>query len=489
MTQPAGPLLDVIIFGGTGDLSLRKLLPALYQLTVEGHTTQIRKILCCARHPISRDELHQKIAKSFAAHKATVTETGLGTFLQHVDYAAIDVYQPPSYVTLTDSIEQYDLHPKLFYFATAPELYGPICRQLSQQNLITKGSRVVLEKPIGSDLESCKTINAQVGEAFSESAIFRIDHYLGKETVQNLIALRFGNSLLAPIWNSQYISNVQITVAETVGIEGRTSYYTKVGAFKDMVQNHLLQLLCLVAMEPPNSLHADAIRDEKVKVLRALAPFDDQTAQRYTVRGQYQQGNIQGEYVRAYGEEINDITDSHTETFCALKICVDNWRWTGVPFYVRTGKRLARRFSEIVIEFKPQPFSIFERGNGESGSNRLLIRLQPEENITLWMFGKKPELAPSMSLQSIPLDLTASHRADNDVTYDAYVRLLLDVINNNQTLFMRRDEVETAWSWADSLVGAWQVNAQPPLSYPAGGMGPEAAARLIGHDNLRWFAG
>jgi glucose-6-phosphate 1-dehydrogenase len=254
-----------------------------------------------------------------------------------------------------------------------------------------------------------------------------------------------------------------------------------------MVQNHLMQLLCLVAMEPPNSLHADAIRDEKVKVLRALAPFDARAAAKYTVRGQYQQGIVQGENVHAYAQEISDTSDSHTETFCALRASVNNWRWTGVPFYLRTGKRLARRFSEIVIEFKPQPFSIFPLQHGEQACNRLLIRLQPEENITLWMLNKKPELSPSMSLQSVPLDLTASHRSEKDTGYDAYVRLLLDVINNNQTLFMRRDEVETAWSWADSLIGAWQELRQPPLPYLAGSMGPDAAVNLIGRDNLNWF--
>jgi glucose-6-phosphate 1-dehydrogenase len=326
-----------------------------------------------------------------------------------------------------------------------------------------------------------------VGCAFAEDAVFRIDHYLGKESVQNLLALRFGNSILAPVWNNQYISNVQITVAETVGVEGRISYYANTGAFKDMVQNHLLQLLCLVAMEPPNSLDANAIRDEKVKVLRALTPFDTKRARADSVRGQYQPGLIDGQPVPGYRDEIADQGDARTETFVALRATIDNWRWAGVPFYLRTGKRLARRFSEIVIEFKPQPFSIFAQESARESCNRLLIRLQPEENTTLWMMHKKPVLSSSMELQPVLLDLMAARQEAKYSSYDAYVRLLLDVINNNQTLFMRRDEIETAWIWADSVIAAWRQLKQEPLPYLAGSMGPDAAINLVARDNAEWF--
>jgi len=479
--------VDIVIFGGSGDLSLRKLLPALFQLTAEKHTTQVRRILCCGRDQKTADEFRVRVAESLRKHKTFLTDDQLQNFLQLVFYVGIDVYQANNFPALKTALPDYDTQPKLFYLATPPELFGPVCHQLAQQQLIPQGSRVVLEKPIGSDLESCRAINAEVAEAFDESAIFRIDHYLGKETVQNLIALRFGNSLLGPVWNNQYISHVQITVAETVGIEGRTSYYTKFGAFKDMVQNHLLQLLCLVAMEPPNSLQADAIRDEKVKVLRALAPFTPESAALHTVRGQYREGIVQGEKVAAYGQEVSDSEDQNTETFVALRTTVNNWRWAGVPFYLRTGKRMTRRFSEIVIEFKPLPFSIFSHRPGEQTNNRLLIRLQPEENITLSMLHKKPELSPKMMLQPVELDLTASRRESKTGSYDAYVRLLLDVINNNQTLFMRRDEVETAWSWADGLIAAWRELQTSPLPYLAGSMGPDASINLVGRDNVTWF--
>lgn len=483
MPDTASPL-DIVIFGAAGDLALRKLMPALYRLTREARTGLIGRIVGCGRSALSDEAYRELVGGALKRHANAGTASA--DFLGRVSYATLDA-TTANYDALAQALAERNA-PRLFYLATAPELFGPICRQLAQQQLITPGSRVVLEKPIGGDLASCHAIHDEVATAFPESAIFRIDHYLGKEAVQNLLALRFGNALLMPVWSNQYISHVQITVAEAVGVEGRTSYYTKFGAFRDMVQNHLLQLLCLVAMEPPNSLQADAIRTEKLKVLQALTPFDADYARRHLVRGQYRAGVVQGQPVPGYDDEVKERGDAATETFVALRVGIDNWRWAGVPFYLRTGKRLSKRCSDIVIEFKPQPFSIFGAAeDGRATCNRLLIRLQPEENITLWMMNKEPGLDSGMQLQPVALDLLDSVQAAYARNHDAYERLLLDVLNGRQTLFMHRDEVETAWRWADGAIAAWREQADMPLPYAAGSMGPAAAAELMRRDGLGWF--
>ena len=374
---------------------------------------------------------------------------------------------------------------RLYYMATLPSLYGEICGQLHRSGLVNNHSGVVLEKPLGHDLKSCQQINEQVSQVFAEEETFRIDHYLGKETVQNLLAVRFGNPLLSPMWQNTFVDNVQITVAEDIGVEGRADYYAKTGALRDMLQNHVLQVLSIVAMEPPTSLNASDIRDEKMKVLRALMPITPDTARESTVRGRYSSGAVNGEAVKGFLDEADFGNADATETFVAIKASINNWRWAGVPFYLRTGKRLSRRYSEIVIEYKRQPFSLFANDPNEL-TNKLVIRLQPDETISLHTLNKKPGLTNKLSLQPVELHLTDESRKNNS-SYDAYERLLLDAINGDQTLFMRRDEVETAWRWVDTIIDAWEKNSTPIKDYNAGTMGPSAATALTAVDGRSWY--
>jgi len=370
--------------------------------------------------------------------------------------------------------------------ATAPDLFGPLCAQLAKTELITQKARVVLEKPIGRDLASAKTINDCVGAVFAEEQIFRIDHYLGKEAVQNLMVLRFANSLFEPLWSSGRIDHVQITVAERIGVEGRGGYYDKSGALRDMVQNHILQLLCLAAMEPPNAFTAAGVRDEKLKVLRALKPFTRADVDHKIVRGQYRAGASNGGAVPGYLEEIESSTGtSKTETFVAIKAEIENWRWAGVPFYLRTGKRLAMQASEIVIQFRDVPYSIFSKEAGTLAANRLVVRLQPDEGVQLSLMTKNP--APGgLHVREAPLNLSF---ADTFKVRSpgAYERLLMDVVRGDATLFMRRDEVEAAWAWIEPILEAWQAQPEPPKPYAAGSWGPSAAIALIERDGRTWW--
>ena len=340
-----------------------------------------------------------------------------------------------------------------------------------------------MEKPIGRDHASARALNDAIGKVFSEQQIFRIDHYLGKETVQNLMALRFANGLYEPLWNSAHIDHVQITVAETVGLEGRAGYYDKAGALRDMVQNHMLQLLCLVAMEAPSSMDADAVRDEKLKVLRSLRRINGNEAPKITVRGQYRAGASASGPVNGYIEELEN-RQSRTETFVAIKAEIANWRWAGVPFYLRTGKRLATRASEIVIEFKQIPHNIFGEGAGNIIANQLVIRLQPDEGVKQWIMIKDPGPG-GMRLKHVPLDMSFAGTFDAR-NPDAYERLIMDVVRGNQTLFMRRDEVEAAWKWIDTIQAAWQDNSQEVQGYTAGTWGPSASIALIERDGRTW---
>ncbi|MCC2689816.1 MAG: zwf [Rhizobiaceae bacterium] len=342
----------------------------------------------------------------------------------------------------------------------------------------------MLEKPIGHDLESARRINDEVGGVFAEEQIYRIDHYLGKETVQNLLALRFANSLFEPLWNSGHIDHVQITVAETVGVESRGGYYDTSGALRDMVQNHLMQLVCLVGMEPPVSLDKEAVRDEKIKVLRSLSPIGIENISTTTVRGQYRAGAVGGTAVRGYLEEEGIGSDSLTETFVALKAEVQNWRWSGVPFYLRTGKRMQEKVSEIVIQFRPIPHSIFPREAGETAPNRLVVRLQPDEAIGLHLIAKEPGPG-GMRLREVPLNLSFAQTFKNRFP-DAYERLLMDVVRGNPTLFMRRDEVEAAWIWVERILDAWASRSERPKPYIAGTSGPSQAIALIERDGRTW---
>ncbi|QFU77411.1 glucose-6-phosphate dehydrogenase [Halioglobus maricola] len=479
-------MVDLVIFGGTGDLSTRKLLPALYQLQRHSLADRLHRIIATGRGVMDsasfREDARTNLQKFLP--EGTWDDDQWEAFSARLEYVKIDADSPEDYRELATLLEGSEAPGRLYYLATLPSLYGEICSQLDTAGVVNDACRVVLEKPLGHDLESCRTINEQVAQVFEEEATFRIDHYLGKETVQNLLALRFGNQLFHPMWNNTFISSVQITVAEDIGVAGRGSYYADTGALRDMVQNHLLQVLSLVAMEPPATLKATDIRDEKMKVLRCLEPIDSANVKERTVRGRYAAGAVGGEAVKGFLEEdaFHDAND--TETFVALKANINNWRWAGVPFYLRTGKRLSRRYSEIVIEYRRQSFSLFANDPQEL-TNKLVIHLQPEESISLHTVNKKPGLTSKLKLQPVELHLTDESQSKRD-SYDAYERLLLDAIHGDQTLFMRRDEVETAWHWIDSIIEAWEENGSAIKSYNAGTMGPNASTALIAVDGGSW---
>ncbi|MEX1667514.1 glucose-6-phosphate dehydrogenase [Zhongshania guokunii] len=484
MTQSQSAQL--VIFGGTGDLALRKLQPALYKLQREGFLDNVCSIMALGRADISHDDYRKqvktKMREFLPAH--FWDEQHWQNFAAKLCYVSLDVNCLKDYHRLSDSINQHADAATVFYLATHSTLYTSICRNLHSIGIVNGQSRVVLEKPLGHDLASCTEINHEVLQVFPEKNIFRIDHYLGKETVQNLLVLRFGNALFGPLWNSQYIDNIQITVAEDIGVEGRGDFYAKTGALRDMVQNHLLQLLCLVAMEPPANLRADTIRDEKVKVLQALRPITAANVKAKTVRGQYIAGAVNAAPVAAFLDETGFEDSETTETFVALQADLHNWRWEGTPFYLRTGKRLSRRFSEIVVELKKHPFSLFE-GDPNDLPNKLVIRLQPEENITLYKVNKKPGLGRQLKLEQVELNLDADLH-DELQAHEAYERLLLDVLEGDQTLFMRRDEVEACWAWVDSIISAWQEAGIKPKTYAAGSMGPNAALALPEKHGRSW---
>ena len=402
-------------------------------------------------------------------------------FIQRLAYVPVDVQGEGGWSELKACLGESE-RIRVFYLATGPDLFGPICENLGKHGL-AENARVVVEKPIGKSLASAKAVNDAIGHSFPEDRVYRIDHYLGKETVQNLMALRFANALFEPLWNAEHIDHVQITVAETLGVETRAGYYDTAGALRDMIQNHMLQLVCLVAMEPPTSLAADSVRDEKLKVLKSLVPLVGEHALEATVRGQYRAGASAGGPVRGYLDELGKPSSS-TETFVALRADIANWRWAGVPFYLRTGKRLASRVSEIVVAFRPIPHSVFDTNAGPVRANRLVIRLQPDEGVKLWLMIKDPGPG-GMRLRHVPLDMSF---ADVFLTRnpDAYERLLMDVVRGNQTLFMRRDEVEAAWTWVGPILDAWGATQDGPRPYTSGTWGPSSAIALIERDRRTW---
>jgi glucose-6-phosphate 1-dehydrogenase len=475
---------DYVVFGATGDLSLRKLLPALYERDRDGQLPGDGRIIGVSRSAFSGAEFRAQAADALARHAAPLDPDATDRFLARLDHVTADAQGAEGWDALAALLEGSADKVRVFYLATHPDLFGPICQRLERAGLATARSRVVLEKPIGRDLASARRINDEVGAVFAEGQIFRIDHYLGKETVQNLLALRFANALFEPLWNSGGIDHVQITVAESLGIERRGGYYDRSGALRDMVQNHLLQLLCLVAMEAPASLEREAVRDEKLKVLRALAPLTGADALTHSVRGQYRAGAIDGEPVAGYLDEEGVAADSATETFVSLKAELRNWRWAGVPFYLRTGKRLPQRVSEIVIQFRPVPHSIFGAAAGATLPNRLVVRLQPDEHIRLRLMTKEPGPG-GLRLRAAALNLSFAETFKRRVP-DAYERLLMDVVRGNPTLFMRRDEVEGAWEWAEGLLGAWRDSGERPKPYTAGTWGPSAAIAMIERDGRTW---
>jgi glucose-6-phosphate 1-dehydrogenase len=476
---------DCIVFGATGDLAERKLIPALYQRQRAGQLSEPTRVIGASRARMTDDEYRAFARKAIEDHVTNddIEPAELEAFLSRLSYVAVDGTSDKGWDMLAAAIGDTGERVRTYYLAVSPPLFGEIARRLKDNGLITDQTRIVVEKPIGRDLKSARALNDTIGSVFREQQIFRIDHYLGKETVQNLMALRFANALYEPLWNSAHIDHVQITVAEAVGLEGRAGYYDKAGALRDMVQNHIMQLLCLVAMEVPSSMDADAVRDEKLKVLRALKPIDSHNAERLTVRGQYRAGASSGGAVKGYLQELEN-GESRTETFVAVKAEIGNWRWAGVPFYLRTGKRLAQRVSEIVIEFKPIPYSIFGEAAGRVYANQLVIRLQPNEGVKQWLMIKDPGPG-GMRLRHVPLDMSfaESFRIRNP---DAYERLITDVVRGNQTLFMRRDEVEAAWQWIDPILKAWDESSEAPQGYTAGTWGPSAAIALIERDGRTW---
>jgi len=478
-------LTDIIIYGGYGDLAFRKLMPALYYLCDDGYLNEDSRIITVARSDTSKEE-HNQLVKEKLIEFLADGEFDLAKFERfqsQLYYVKVDFSDEKSYAGLKELLDMHKERERVNYLSTSPNFFGSICKDLSTWGLITERSRVVLEKPIGRGLKSSRVINVEVLKYFSEKQIYRIDHYLGKDTVQNIMALRFSNRIFMPLWDANNIDHVQITVAESVGVEGRWGYYDEYGAMRDMIQNHLMQLLCLVAMEPPCSLDADSVRDEKVKVLRSLRMMSPADIEQKTVRAQYAQGASNGESVPGYLEG-DGVSESTTETFAALRVDIDNWRWNGVPFYIRSGKRMQKRNSEIVIHFKKVPHSIFHNGGDCISQNKLVISLQPKESIELKLMNKIPGLSEKMRLQQVELELNAPINMEHKP--EAYERLLLDVIRANPTLFMRLDEVEAAWKWTDVILEAWKQNSVPMKSYSAGTDGPSAAVHLIARDGRSW---
>ena len=468
---------DILVFGGTGDLALHKLLPALYHLFREARLNNAVRIIALARRNLPRNDYLKLAERHCRAQIARndFDEEVWQRFSARLDYFPMDASQSADFGRLARYLGEPGGLTRIFYLATAPNLFVPIANHLRIAGLADPEARIVLEKPIGHSLASATAINEAIGAVFEEAQVFRIDHYLGKE-----MALRFANALLEPVWRNSQVEHVQISVCETLGVENRGGYYDRAGATRDMLQNHLLQLLCLVAMEPPAQFEAEAVRDEKVKILRALKPICGQDVQDKTVRGQNGAGPIGGQEVPAYYFEKDVDNDSDTETFVAVHAHVDNWRWAGVPFYLRTGKRMARRSSQIVIQFKPVPHELFNGGQ----VNQLLIQLQPQERISLRMMTKSP--GKGMRLEPVDLDLNLAQVFGQTRRWEAYERLLLDVLEGDSTLFMRRDEVEAAWAWIDPIIKGWEEHFQAPRHYAAGSNGPEQANSLLARHGSHW---
>jgi glucose-6-phosphate 1-dehydrogenase len=483
MAEKASTLL---LFGATGDLARRMLLPSLYGLDSDGLLPQDLRIIGTARTELDDAAFRERARAALEEHlPAGFYQEGIAKrFLERLHYVALDIKNASGFERLAKSIGD-PCHGVAIFLSTAPSLFKPTIDGLEGAGLACPTVRMALEKPLGTDLDSSREINDAVANAFPEERTFRIDHYLGKETVQNLLALRFANLLFEPLWNAAHIDHVQITVAETVGLEGRAEFYEGAGALRDMVQNHMLQLLALVAMEPPSDFSATAVRDEKVKVLRALRPIAAAEAEASTVTGQYARGAIDGEPVPGYTDELGH--DSKTETFVALKAHIDNWRWKGVPFYLRTGKRMPQRDSEIFIQFKDVPYSIFASRGATTRPNKLIIGLQPDETIELRVMAKAPGLdRQGLRLREVPLDLGLMNAFSEYRRRIAYERLLLDLIEGDPTLFVRRDEVEAQWTWIDRIRAAWAEKGITPRPYAAGTWGPSAAIALTERDGISW---
>ena len=472
---------DLVVFGATGDLARRKILPALFKRFCAGQMPADARVIGAARSVLSRDEYRNHataILREFTPEQARLPGM-LDRFLDCLDYITVDATGEQGWSELAGRLTPGRV--RAFYLSVGPGLFVDLSRRLHAHGLINDRSRIVVEKPFGHDLESARKLNATLAEYFDEKIIYRIDHYLGKETVQNLMVVRFGNMLFEPLWNSQYVDHIQITVAESVGVGGRGAYYDRAGAMRDMMQNHLMQLLCLIAMEPPAKFDPDAVRDEKLKVIRALDPMKPH----HIVRGQYMADPEQPDGWVGYREEVENVR-STTESYIALKAHISNWRWAGTPFYLRTGKRLVARSSVINVIFKEAPHSIFGEGVGQS-ANILSIRLQPNEGITLHVTIKEPGPG-GIRLIDVPLDMSFAEALgpDRRDPADAYERLIMDVVRGNQTLFMRGDEVEAAWAWTDPVIAGWKSRGDVPKPYVIGSTGPLDADLLMKRDERRW---
>lgn len=480
------PVAKLMLFGATGDLAQRMLLPSLYGLHADGLLPEGLTITGTARSEHT-DASFRKFAKQALDQflpEDRKDEKAAKTFLDRLQYQALDATDLNHYKQLAEKVGDVSGGLAIF-LSTAPSLFEPVIRGLESAGLAGETVRIGLEKPLGYDLASSREINDTVASAFPEERTFRIDHYLGKETVQNILALRFGNSFFEPVWNARGIDNVQITVSETVGLEERAAYYDGAGALRDMVANHMLQLLALIAMEPPARFDGSAIRDEKAKVFRSLRQIAPADAPLMSVTGQYAAGASGGQIVRGYIDELGK--PSPTETFVAIKAHVDNWRWQGVPFYLRTGKRMTTRRSEIAIQFKPVPHSMFSNRGGLLQPNALIIRLQPEEYVQLLVMAKEPGLdRDGIRLREVPLNLSLDSEFAGTRRRIAYERLLLDLIEGDQTLFVRRDEVEAQWTWIDAIRAGWVANDMKPKSYASGSWGPSAAIALTERDGVTW---
>jgi glucose-6-phosphate 1-dehydrogenase len=480
------PVAKLLLFGATGDLARRMLLPSLYGLHADGLLPDRLAILGSARSDHD-DESFRTFAREALDEFLSddrKDEAAITGFLGRLHYQAADLSDPECFAALGEKVG--DVSGGLaIYLSTAPSLFEAAITGLASVGLTADTVRIGLEKPLGYDLASSREINDAVAVAFPEERTYRIDHYLGKETVQNILALRFGNSFFEPVWNARGIDNVQITISETVGLEERAGYYESAGALRDMVQNHILQLVALIAMEPPARFDGTAIRDEKAKVFRSLRLPTPEEVPNVTVTGQYAEGAVGGKIVKSYTDELGK--PSGTETFVAIKAHVDNWRWQGVPFYLRTGKRMSTRRSEIAIQFKPVPHSMFSGRGGLLQPNTLVIRLQPEEYVQLLVMAKEPGLdREGVRLREVPLNLSLDAEFAGTRRRIAYERLLLDLIEGDQTLFVRRDEVEAQWAFVDAIRAGWTANGTKPKSYSSGSWGPSAAVALTERDGVTW---
>ncbi|PHS17088.1 MAG: glucose-6-phosphate dehydrogenase [Kangiella sp.] len=490
-TKVSKQAFDLVLFGGTGDLSLRKLLPSMFRAFIDGEITNGSRIFVCTRKQKEFDEILSVIEVAFRNFMldGEFNAEQYSQFGKMIIPAIIDVTDyEQGWEKLKSQFAKREHNARIFYLAIIPNIYGNCCENINKAKLITDNSRVIVEKPIGYDQESAEKINQTIAQYFTEEQIYRIDHYLGKETVQNLLALRFGNSLFENLWDAKSIDHIQISINEQVGLEGRAGFYDDAGAMRDMIQNHLLQLLSLITMESPNKMNADNIRAEKIKVLQALRPIINEEVKEHTVSGQYVAGNVNGKLEPGYLEELaknSDKTSSNTETFVAIRAFIDNWRWSKVPFYLRTGKRLARRSAEITIQFKSVSHNAFGADAGSLTPNRLVIQLQPEESIQLHLMAKDMTQLKTV-LKPVKLDLNFTESTNGFKSF-GYKRLLLDAIAGNATLFIHRDEGAAAWKWVDPIIKYWKEEELSPYLYRAGTWGPKEADKLLTNDQREWL--